>query len=83
MGKKNLSKIITELKKDQKFESKDIQPLPLDKIDLNILKDHFGIRRIECFIPNVLKADYKGGIYYCLPYRSFEGEEHCVNHPRI
>ena len=77
MGKENLKKIIAELKKDQKFESKDIKPLPLDKTDLNILRDYFGIRRIESFLPNVLKADYKGAIYYCLRYRSFDGDKYC------
>ena len=77
MGKGNLKKIIAELKKDQKFESKDIKPLPLDKTDLKVLRDYFGIRRIESFSPNVLKADYKGAIYYCLPYKSFDGDEYC------
>lgn len=72
-----LKKIIAELKKDQKFESKDIKPLPLDKADLKILRDYFGIRRIESFSSNVFKADYKGAIYYCLPYKSFDGDEYC------
>ena len=41
---KDLKKIIAELKKDQKFESKDIKPLPLDKTDLMVLRNFLGIR---------------------------------------
>lgn len=79
MSEENLKKIIAELKKDQKFESKDIKPLPLDQLDSFFLRRWFGIRQIEIFAPSLSKANYEGAEYFCLLYKSFTNDEYCYS----